>query len=91
MADSILLDLTPWTNGTPPRVGWWAASAERNDDMRSYFDGTIWSEQVDEAASDDELDAARNTPMDPARARSIEWRGLTRDAHDWLAGELARD
>jgi hypothetical protein len=84
-----VLEYTPWLSGVPVRPGLYIASAERNDEMRSYWSGNAWSAQVDEAASDAAHEAARATPMDPARARSIEFRGLTRASHAWLSAELA--
>lgn len=84
------IELSPWHRTRPARVGWYVASAERNPAMRAYFDGSGWSAQVDEAAGDDEHEAARATPMCPARARAIEWRGLGRAAHDALVAEMAR-
>ena len=91
MADSILLDLTPWTNGTPPRPGWYIASAERNPAMHAHFDGGSWSSQVYDDADAAAYDAARATPMDPPRARALEWRGLSRAAHDALQAEMAAE
>jgi hypothetical protein len=85
------ITLTPWRTQRPSRPGWYAASAERNPAMRSFYDGTTWSAQVDEAASYDDHDVARATPMDPARARTIEWCGLDRRSAHWLAAELAAE
>ena len=85
------LALTPWMTGTPARVGWYIASAERNPAMRAFFNGSSWSAQVDEAAPGTAFDAARATPMCSARARSLEWRGVSRAAHDALQAEMAAE
>lgn len=83
------LTLTPWTTGTPERVGWYVASAEQNDDARRYHDGEQWSDWCHADASEDDHDRARATP---ARTQSgIEYRGLTEMHAAWLTAEMERE
>lgn len=68
--------MTPWFNGTPARVGWFAARyvGELGEDMRRFWDGRQWSAPVWSDSPAEHLDRARNTRGESQRG--IEWRGI---------------
>lgn len=34
---------TVWHKGPPPSIGWWPASAMRNEDVFRWWNGQVWS------------------------------------------------
>ena len=71
-------DLTPWTSGAPPMIGWWATRPTDSGDLitpyqRRWWDGRCWGLMVLRGESDEDAEWSRVTQ---SQADDIEWCGL---------------
>lgn len=69
-----------WHSGPPPHIGWWEASAFRNENVWRWWDGHCWSAPVSQDCGP--VHAARLATCkvgDRAWAVPIEW------THYWPA------
>jgi hypothetical protein len=62
-----------WKCGKPAQPGWFVASAERNAEMRRYWDGQEWSAPVWGDAPNEQYTRARHMP---SQTQAIEWREM---------------
>lgn len=68
---------TPWRKGPPPCRGWWNASVERNETVRRWWNGHVWSRPA-RIGTPDEVCARIKRMADLEMSLDVvEWRGLT--------------
>ncbi len=67
------MELSDWTKGPPPMIGWWNASKERDPSARRWWDGERFSAPVYVGDPDEHAAIALSTPAEDQDG--IEWRG----------------
>lgn len=87
LSDHPQLTLTEWASGAPARVGWYAASLERNDTIRRHHNGKVWSDWCHADAPQPDFDRVRAVPA--LTQAGIEYRGLNERSAAWLSAEIA--
>jgi hypothetical protein len=64
--------MTKWHKGPPPEIGWWPASAFKNDEVIRWWDGKNWSVGVDKNYTSEQAAAQARTYSDYSN-KEILW------------------
>ena len=68
---------TPWRKGPPPCKGWWNASVQRNETVRRWWNGHVWSRPVYIGTSDTACARIKRLVAHGISPDVCEWRGQT--------------
>lgn len=68
---------TPWRKGPPPCKGWWNASVQRNETVRRWWNGHVWSRPARIGTPDEVCARIKRMADHEMSPDVVEWRGLT--------------